>query len=148
MHTRNFYRCFFFLRSVCLLRSLRTSTRMTSTHTYCRNLTTQQISCHSQSLEPQKPLYRYMCVFFSLPLSPHLIFFFFLLSSFIYICFSFIIPSLFLPGSSFCRSLVRWHMWTLYPQCLCTCYWEQPALHLSRGNTLSVTLPKAFASDS
>lgn len=65
---------FFFLHSVCLLRSLRTSTRMTSTRTYCRNLTTQQISCHSQSLEPQKPLYRYMCVFFSLRLSPHLIY--------------------------------------------------------------------------
>lgn len=77
MHTRNFYHCFFFLHSVCLLRSLRTSTRMTSTRTYCRNLTTQQRSCHLQSLEPQKPLYRYMFVFFSLTLSPHLIYFVF-----------------------------------------------------------------------
>ncbi len=43
-------------------------------------------------------------------LSTHLISILFCCHLFIYIFFSFILPSLFLPGSSFCGSLVCWHM--------------------------------------
>ncbi len=147
---RIFNHCLFSCILICVLRSLRTSTRMTSTRTYCRNPTALQISCHSPSLVPQKPLYRYMCSCYLLVFSSYpLIYFIFCCHLFTYFfSFSFILPSLFLPGSSFCGSLVCWHMWTFYPQRLYTCYWEQRALHLSRGNTHSMTLPKAFASDS
>lgn len=60
-HFRIFNHCPFSCILISLLRSLRTSTRMTSTRTYCQNPTALQISCRSPSLVPQKPLYRYMC---------------------------------------------------------------------------------------
>ncbi len=96
---QNFNHCLFSCILICVLRSLRTSTRMTSTRTYCRNPTALQISCHSPSLVPQKPLYRYMCscyllVFSSFPL----ICFIFCCHLFIYI---FVYTSLYFPPRFF-----------------------------------------------
>ncbi len=101
---RIFNHCLFSCILICLLRSLRTSTRMTSTRTYCRNPTALQISCHSPSLVPQKPLYRYMCSCYLLVFSS------FPLICFIFCCHLFIYIFVYFPlfSSQVLRSVDRW----------------------------------------